>query len=113
MKLSCDSIYNHLNNKNLTVECYDVISSTNTVLKDRGRSGAPHGLIIAAAEQTAGRGRMGRTFFSPRQYGHLLQRFTAPSLTPSILSADYNCRCCCLRTSSGKGCRRTCPNQVG
>ena len=82
MKLSADSIYNHLNNKNLSVECYDVISSTNTVLKERGRSGAAHGLIIAAAEQTAGRGRMGRSFFSPAETGIYFSILLRPSLAP-------------------------------
>ena len=98
MKLSSDSIYNHLNNKNLTVECYDVISSTNTVLKDRGRSGAPHGLIIAAAEQTAGRGRMGRSFFSPANTGIYFSVLLRPALLPQY--------CQLITTAAAVACAR-------
>ena len=82
MKLSKESISSYLSNKSLAVETYDVISSTNTVLKERGRKGAPHGLIIAATEQTAGRGRMGRTFFSPADTGIYFSVLLRPFLAP-------------------------------
>jgi len=39
--------------------------STNADLAAAGRSGAPHGTVLAADEQTAGRGRLGRRWFSP------------------------------------------------
>lgn len=80
--LSPESIYEHLKIQNISVESYDVITSTNTVLKDRGRKGAPHGLVIAAAEQTAGRGRMGRSFFSPADTGIYFSVLLRPSLIP-------------------------------
>ena len=41
------------------------IDSTNRVAKELARAGAPHGTAVIAARQTAGRGRRGRTFFSP------------------------------------------------
>ncbi|MBQ3256161.1 MAG: biotin--[Oscillospiraceae bacterium] len=82
MKLSPDSIYKHLSPLPLVVETYDVITSTNTVLKERGRQGTPHGLVIAAAEQTAGRGRMGRSFFSPAETGIYFSVLLRPKLPP-------------------------------
>ena len=39
--------------------------STNADLAARARDGAPEGLVLAAEEQTAGRGRMGRSWLSP------------------------------------------------
>lgn len=39
--------------------------STNRVARELARAGAPHGMAVIAARQTAGRGRRGRTFFSP------------------------------------------------
>ncbi len=39
--------------------------STNTRLKELARQGAPHGAVVAAREQTGGKGRLGRSFVSP------------------------------------------------
>jgi BirA family biotin operon repressor/biotin-[acetyl-CoA-carboxylase] ligase len=39
--------------------------STNTVARELAAAGAPHGTIVTAAEQTAGRGRQGRTWTAP------------------------------------------------
>ena len=39
--------------------------STNRVAKELARQGAPHGTAVLADRQTAGRGRLGRQFFSP------------------------------------------------
>ncbi len=41
-------------------------SSTNDVASDSARHGAPHGLTVIAEEQTAGRGRLGRRWLSPK-----------------------------------------------
>ena len=40
------------------------ITSTNTVMKEQYLD-RPHGFVLAAEEQTGGRGRLGRTFVSP------------------------------------------------
>lgn len=45
------------------LEVFDTLPSTNTYLKEH--SALPHGAVVLAANQTAGRGRRGRTFFSP------------------------------------------------
>ena len=44
---------------------YDELPSTNTTLRQLAAAGVPEGTVVAAARQTAGRGRMGRTFCSP------------------------------------------------
>lgn len=39
--------------------------STNTVARELAAAGAPHGTVVTAAEQTAGRGRQGRSWTAP------------------------------------------------
>ena len=82
MNLTIESIKNHIHNKSISIETYACIPSTNTLLKERGRKGAPHGLLIAAEEQTAGRGRMGRSFFSPAETGVYFSILLRPTLPP-------------------------------
>jgi len=47
------------------IEVHDVVDSTNLIAEQRGLAGAADGLVILADRQTAGRGRLGRSFFSP------------------------------------------------
>jgi BirA family biotin operon repressor/biotin-[acetyl-CoA-carboxylase] ligase len=47
-------------------------TSTNDRARDLAQAGAPHGTLVTAAEQTAGRGRQGRTWTAPRGSALLL-----------------------------------------
>jgi BirA family biotin operon repressor/biotin-[acetyl-CoA-carboxylase] ligase len=47
------------------LEVFDEVDSTNLVAEKLGHSGAPDGTLVIADRQTAGRGRLGRSFFSP------------------------------------------------
>lgn len=49
------------------VEVFDEVSSTNSLIKERARKGEEEGLVLVAKKQTAGRGRLGRSFFSPKK----------------------------------------------
>lgn len=51
------------------IHVYPEVDSTNNVAKELALQGAPHGTIVAADRQTAGRGRMGRSFESPAGTG--------------------------------------------
>jgi BirA family biotin operon repressor/biotin-[acetyl-CoA-carboxylase] ligase len=42
-----------------------VVESTNQRARELAAGGAPHGMVITAREQTAGRGRQGRTWTAP------------------------------------------------
>lgn len=42
------------------------VDSTNALAWQCAREGAPHGLVVSAGEQTGGRGRHGRSWFSPQ-----------------------------------------------
>lgn len=60
------------------IEYFEKIDSTNTELKRRAQMGAPSGTVLVADEQTAGRGRMGRSFFSPRGSGLYMSLLIRP-----------------------------------
>ena len=78
--LSTESVRKYLRHRNLTPEVYKTISSTNTVLKARAAEGAPEGLVLIAGEQTAGRGRMGRSFYSPAGSGLYMSLLLRPRI---------------------------------
>jgi BirA family biotin operon repressor/biotin-[acetyl-CoA-carboxylase] ligase len=56
-------------------------SSTNDDARDLARAGAPEGTVVVAARQTAGRGRLGRTWASPHG-GVYLSMVLRPQLAP-------------------------------
>ena len=49
----------------VSLRVFDSIDSTNTYAKAWAREGAPHPAVVIASQQSAGRGRLGRSFFSP------------------------------------------------
>ena len=65
-----------------TLEMYDVITSTNTVMKERAES-LPEWTVIISGSQTAGRGRIGRSFYSPSDSGIYLSILLRPALPAS------------------------------
>ena len=67
------------------LHCLDTVDSTNTYAKKLALSGAADGTVVIANNQTAGRGRMGRSFQSPRDKGIYLSVLLRPALTPDKL----------------------------
>ncbi|MDO4745304.1 MAG: biotin--[acetyl-CoA-carboxylase] ligase [Bacillota bacterium] len=63
-----DALINELPDryKQLDIHVYDTIDSTNTKAKQLALTGAPHGTVVIAKSQTAGKGRLGRSFYSPK-----------------------------------------------
>lgn len=53
-----------------TLMRYERVASTNDIARDRARNGYPEGLVVLAEEQSAGRGRLGRSWVSA--YGDAL-----------------------------------------
>lgn len=60
------------------IHCFESIDSTNTQAKTMGLTGAPHGTALLARHQTAGRGRLGRSFHSPESQGIYLSMLLRP-----------------------------------
>ncbi|MCF0143283.1 MAG: biotin--[acetyl-CoA-carboxylase] ligase [Parasporobacterium sp.] len=58
--------------------CFETIDSTNTYLKQLAQEGAEAGTVVIASEQTAGRGRQGRSFESPKGEGLYLSMLFKP-----------------------------------
>ncbi|HVS98889.1 MAG TPA: biotin--[acetyl-CoA-carboxylase] ligase [Solirubrobacterales bacterium] len=52
--------------------------STNTVARELAAAGAPHGTVVTADEQTAGRGRQGRTWTAPARSALLYSAVLRP-----------------------------------
>src|SRR5690606_31454803 len=64
---------------------FETIGSTNTEALEAARSGAAEGLCIIARQQTAGRGRRGRTWISEKDAGLYLSIVLRPKLEPRFL----------------------------
>lgn len=56
------------------------VTSTNTVAKELAAQGAKAGTVVIAREQTEGRGRMGRAFYSPHSSGIYFTIILRPKL---------------------------------
>ncbi len=70
------------------VQHHEKIGSTSDEARRLAASGAPHGTVVHADEQEAGRGRFGRTWFSPpgNLYLSVLLRFDLPPARGAELS---------------------------
>lgn len=67
------------------IHYFDTVSSTNTLAKEMAEQGAPHGTLVLADGQTAGRGRMGRSFHSPAGKGIYFSLILRPGCAPAEL----------------------------
>ena len=70
--------------KNLLIY-HDCIPSTNDLAKSLAKEGAAEGTVVIAGAQTAGRGRMGRTFHAPAELGLYFSLILRPLCPPEQL----------------------------
>lgn len=63
------------------LHCLDTVDSTNTYLKQLALQGASAGTVVTAEEQSAGRGRRGRSFHSPKGSGLYLSLLLRPQVS--------------------------------
>ena len=79
-QISEDQIRNWLSaDRELIV--YEEIDSTNNAAKQWAQEGAPDGSAVVALRQTAGKGRLGRSFYSPSATGIYMTVILRPSLS--------------------------------
>jgi len=64
---------------------YSSVRSTNDLCKKLAREGAVEGTLVLADEQTQGRGRRGRTWYSPRGKGLWFSVVLRPEVEPARL----------------------------
>ncbi len=62
---------------------YSRTDSTNNVALKLAARGAPQGTVVLAEEQTAGRGRLGRTWYSEKSSGIYVSVILRPPLSPA------------------------------
>lgn len=65
-----------------TLEIHEQLDSTNNRAKALAAAGAPHGTAVIADSQTGGRGRLGRSFFSPEHSGVYMTVILRPDCAP-------------------------------
>jgi len=65
------------------VKVFKSLASTNLTLKQLAVDGAPEGTLIVTEEQTGGRGRLGRSFYSPSGTGIYMSLLLRPSMPAS------------------------------
>ncbi len=64
---------------------YETVGSTNTEAMQWARAGAPEGALVIAEHQTAGRGRLGRSWMDTSGQGLLFSVVLRPALPPDRL----------------------------
>ena len=88
-----------------TVRTYAELDSTNTALVEEARRGAPEGLVLVADHQTAGRGRLGRTWSAERGAALLVSVLLRPALpideVPVVLMAAGLAGCDGVEAAAG------------
>lgn len=64
------------------VHYFDYLSSTNDFAMQLAMQNAPNGTLVVAESQTKGRGRLGRSWFSPKYKGIYFSLLLKPSIVP-------------------------------
>lgn len=65
---------------------FEEVDSTNNVAKKMAEEGAPHGRLVIAENQNAGKGRRGRTWSSPEGTGIWMTFILRPQISPQAAS---------------------------
>lgn len=78
--LSAQGIQKYLESvcRDIRVEVVSEISSTNAEVRKRASAGETEGYVLIAGQQTAGKGRIGRSFFSPPNTGIYMSLLLRP-----------------------------------
>lgn len=105
--LSAQGIRHHLEWDNLSLEVTPCADSTNALLRQRAAEGAREGCVILSNQQTQGRGRLGREFYSPPDTGVYMSlllrpRDLEPSQAVKITTMAAVAACRAIEAVSGK-----------
>lgn len=68
---------------NYKIYQYDTLPSTNRTAMEMAAEGAPEWTVVVAGHQSAGRGRLNRTFYSPEGTGLYMSIILRPQIPPS------------------------------
>lgn len=67
----------------IKAEIIDKTTSTNDIIKEYAANGEKEGFLLVSGEQTNGKGRMGRSFFSPGDTGVYMSLLLRPKIKPA------------------------------
>ncbi len=70
----------------LNINTEKTVTSTNTIVKEIGRKGESEGYVLISESQAQGRGRLGRSFFSPDGTGVYMSILLKPSIQPEDIT---------------------------
>lgn len=90
------SVARLIDDARVVIDFRDCVSSTNTVAKQLADEGAPEGTLVVADSQSAGRGRQGRSFASPRGTGVYFTLVLRPHFALGDVSLVTSYAACCL-----------------
>ena len=71
---------------NVQIQCRDIVDSTNLWAKEAAMQGAPEGTLLVADQQSAGRGRRGRSWSSPPGESIYMSLILRPVIRPEQAS---------------------------
>ena len=95
-----------------TILDFPSVDSTNRVLRDAARAGAPHGLVALAEEQTAGRGRQGRSWVAPHGAALLCSVLLRPTTGAQMPMLAGLALCDAVEHTTGLAARLKWPNDL-
>ena len=81
-RFDSETVRRYLTSSGVSVTVFDEVDSTNRIALELADGGAPEGTAIVAASQTAGRGRLGRSFYSPTGSGIYISVILRPAALP-------------------------------
>ena len=105
MKLDKSFIEKELCSFPYSIMVEDCVSSTNAILKEEAKNGKEEYSVLIASSQTEGRGRMGRSFFSPDNSGLYMSVILRPDngINPLRITTDAAVACAkAIENISGK-----------
>ena len=88
---------------------YDTLESSNLTAKQLALAGAPHGTLVLAGQQKAGRGRLGRRFESPAGKGV----YCSLLLRPALSAADAQTATIAAAVSVARAVKALCGLELG
>ncbi len=86
----------HLRHPLPNIVLYNTTDSTNLQCKHLAEQDAPEGTLVIAGAQSAGRGRLGRSFYSPADTGLYMSLLLRPTLPPTEALSITTCAAVCV-----------------
>ena len=97
--LSAASVRRYAGSSVTSIEYHDSIDSTNNRAKELAAQGCPAGTLVVANQQTAGRGRQGRPFYSPSGSGVYFSLVLRPGFALTDITAVTSYAAVCTAQS--------------